>query len=155
MYVQLSARAFVNGREHEAGEVVQLDDAIDQEFGTVLTEDADSPQTAAQWTSDNPTLADNTFGVESDTGKIKVGTGAIAWVSLEYAVGTFTADPETLSDKLGKDLTKLPLEDDGDNVTEVDTSLVYIYVDAGEGNMVPTAISLTEFAQIITTIQTP
>ena len=42
--------------------------------------------TAAQWTSGNPTLASGEMGVETDTGKIKVGDGATAWTSLGYTV---------------------------------------------------------------------
>ena len=48
--------------------------------------------TAAQWTSANPTLAVGEMGVETDTGKFKIGTGSTAWNSLAYAaVGTVTS----------------------------------------------------------------
>jgi hypothetical protein len=40
--------------------------------------------TAAAWTSANPTLADGEIGIESDTGKFKVGTGLAAWTNLSY-----------------------------------------------------------------------
>jgi len=40
--------------------------------------------TAANWTSNNPTLAAGEFGVETDTGKFKVGDGSTAWSSLNY-----------------------------------------------------------------------
>lgn len=40
--------------------------------------------TAASWTSTNPTLAAGEIGFESDTGKIKVGTGSATWNSLTY-----------------------------------------------------------------------
>lgn len=43
--------------------------------------------TAANWTSVNPTLAQGELGVETDTGKIKLGTGSTAWNSLSYFVG--------------------------------------------------------------------
>jgi len=39
-------------------------------------------RTAAQWTSENPVLADGEFGVERDTGIVKVGNGSTAWTSL-------------------------------------------------------------------------
>lgn len=42
--------------------------------------------TAAQWTAANPTLAAGEFGVETDTGKRKVGDGSTAWASLPYSV---------------------------------------------------------------------
>jgi hypothetical protein len=51
--------------------------------------------TAAQWTSANPTLAAGEQGWESDTGKLKIGTGSTAWNSLSYAItgaaGTVTS----------------------------------------------------------------
>lgn len=40
--------------------------------------------TAANWTSANPTLAQGEMGLETDTGRFKVGTGAAAWNSLAY-----------------------------------------------------------------------
>ena len=42
---------------------------------------------AASWTSSNPILAQGEPGLETDTGKIKYGTGTTAWVDLEYAAG--------------------------------------------------------------------
>ena len=41
--------------------------------------------TAADWTSNNPTLSEGEFGWESDTNRFKIGTGSAAWNSLEYA----------------------------------------------------------------------
>lgn len=42
--------------------------------------------TAAAWTSANPTLSAGEPGYETDTGKFKVGDGATAWVSLGYFI---------------------------------------------------------------------
>jgi hypothetical protein len=51
--------------------------------------------TAASWTSANPTLAAGEMGVESDTGKAKIGNGVTAWNSLSYSItgaaGTVTS----------------------------------------------------------------
>ena len=53
--------------------------------------------TAANWTSVNPTLAAGEQGFETDTGKFKIGTGSTAWTSLLYVTdasditGTFTS----------------------------------------------------------------
>ena len=51
--------------------------------------------TAAQWTSANPTLAAGEQGFETDTLKLKIGTGSTAWNSLAYvatgSVGTVTS----------------------------------------------------------------
>lgn len=40
--------------------------------------------TAAEWTTENPTLIDGEPGFESDTGKFKIGRGGLAWVDLPY-----------------------------------------------------------------------
>lgn len=47
--------------------------------------------TAANWTSANPTLAAGEPGVETDTGKLKIGNGTSAWTSLAYFAATFDA----------------------------------------------------------------
>ena len=40
--------------------------------------------TAANWTSANPTLLAGEIGVETDTGLLKIGDGITAWTSLDY-----------------------------------------------------------------------
>lgn len=42
--------------------------------------------TAANWTANNPTLLGGEWGIETDTGKAKIGNGSTAWNSLGYAV---------------------------------------------------------------------
>ena len=44
--------------------------------------------TAANWTSANPTLAQGELGVETDTSKIKIGDGSTSWSSLIYLIDT-------------------------------------------------------------------
>ena len=44
--------------------------------------------TASNWTSANPILAQGELGVETDTNKIKVGDGSTAWASLGYLIDT-------------------------------------------------------------------
>jgi hypothetical protein len=51
--------------------------------------------TAANWTSNGPTLAAGEFGFETDTGKFKVGDGSTAWASLNYFEPTATPPPPT------------------------------------------------------------
>jgi len=46
--------------------------------------------TAANWTSANPTLAAGQPGYETDTNKLKFGDGATAWASLSYFGGSAT-----------------------------------------------------------------
>ena len=40
--------------------------------------------TSSQWTLANTTLLKNEIGLETDTGRIKIGDGATAWTSLGY-----------------------------------------------------------------------
>ena len=47
--------------------------------------------TAANWTSSNPTLAAGEIGYETDTAKFKIGTGSTVWTSLAYSLDTVTA----------------------------------------------------------------
>lgn len=44
--------------------------------------------TAADWTSNDPTLAAGEIGWESDTGLGKIGDGSTAWTSLPYTMGS-------------------------------------------------------------------
>lgn len=44
--------------------------------------------TAADWTSTNPTLSSGEPGFETDTGGMKIGDGVTAWTSLPYHGGT-------------------------------------------------------------------
>ena len=55
--------------------------------------------TAANWTSTNPTLASGEMGFETDTGLFKIGTGAAAWTALSYAVSVTTTNTATLTNK--------------------------------------------------------
>lgn len=56
--------------------------------------------TAANWTSNNPTLAAGELGIETDTKKMKVGDGTTTWTSLTYA-----ADVASQTGNSGKYLT--------------------------------------------------
>lgn len=53
--------------------------------------------TAANWTSNNPTLASGEFGYETNTGKFKLGDGSTAWVALSYQGGGGTSDHAALT----------------------------------------------------------
>lgn len=44
--------------------------------------------TAAEWTAANPLLAIGELGLETDTGKFKVGNGSNNWTTLAYSSGT-------------------------------------------------------------------
>ena len=48
---------------------------------------------AANWTSEDPILADGEIGIEKDTNRIKIGDGATAWSSLAYFGGGTPGTP--------------------------------------------------------------
>jgi hypothetical protein len=66
--------------------------------------------TASQWTSANPVLAVGEMGVETDTRKFKFGTGAAAWSSISYAVGSVALEGVVIDwvDIVGKPTTFAP-----------------------------------------------
>jgi hypothetical protein len=51
--------------------------------------------TAAQWVTANPVLSSGELGFETDTGKFKIGDGALEWDELKYAGGGGVAVSET------------------------------------------------------------
>jgi hypothetical protein len=61
--------------------------------------------TAAEWTSVNPTLAAGEMGVETDTRKLKVGTGSTAWNSLSYIASDSPAITEIAQDAIDQALS--------------------------------------------------
>jgi hypothetical protein len=61
--------------------------------------------TAADWTSVNPTLAAGEAGYETDTHKIKIGTGSTAWNSLSYATVTPAELADAVANGIGSQLT--------------------------------------------------
>jgi len=50
--------------------------------------------TASNWTSADPVLAQGELGVENDTGKVKLGDGVNSWSQLDYA--PLTGTPEEI-----------------------------------------------------------
>ncbi len=42
--------------------------------------------TAANWTATNPMLLNGEIGLETDTGKAKIGNGAATWSTLAYRI---------------------------------------------------------------------
>ena len=74
--------------------------------------------TAANWTSANPILAQGELGAETDTSKIKIGDGTTAWASLGYLVDTggYAAYGDTTANFTGT------LQNSGSNVL-VDTDI--------------------------------
>ena len=57
--------------------------------------------TAANWTSNNPTLAAGEIGLETDTSKYKMGNGTTAWNSLAYAYTAGATGPVGATGPIG------------------------------------------------------
>jgi hypothetical protein len=59
--------------------------------------------TAAEWTAADPTLANGEWGLETDTGKFKIGTGSAAWEDngFDYSSLPSTAITTTVIDAVG------------------------------------------------------
>lgn len=49
--------------------------------------------TSSNWTTANPTLLEGEFGLETNTGKYKIGDGATAWNSLSYGGNYLNGQP--------------------------------------------------------------
>ena len=99
--------------------------------------------TAADWTSNNPTLSAGEFGWESDTNRFKIGTGSANWTSLEYAdtlksLGDMTITGSTISAPSNGDLT---LTTAGSGVVLVNDSFK-----VGSGETITTILDEDNFA---------
>ena len=53
--------------------------------------------TAANWTSTNPTLGNGEWGFETDTGLTKIGDGSTSWINLSYFLPPFAGHAKMLS----------------------------------------------------------
>jgi len=81
--------------------------------------------TAANWTSSNPTLAAGEIGYETDTAKFKIGNGTSAWTALSYAYGA--APALTFNAQVGTSYT-LQASDAGALVTLSNASAITLTV---------------------------
>jgi hypothetical protein len=84
--------------------------------------------TAANWTSVNPTLSQGELGYETDTDKVKVGDGSTTWTGLGYLIdGVSGAGGIALTDlSVTNDTT--PLQ--GGSLSYDNTTGVFTYVPA-------------------------
>lgn len=101
--------------------------------------------TASNWTSANPTMAQGELGAETDTSKIKIGDGSTAWSSLSYlidaggyltATSTTTMTNKTLS---GGVLAGVTTTASGNLVVDPATQIVEV---KGDGSSVEGQIKL-------------
>jgi hypothetical protein len=79
--------------------------------------------TAAQWTSENPTLAEGELGLITDTGRYKIGDGVTAWASLGY--------PPT------SPVTTLTTYESSAEPSAPDPGELHIYANNSAGRMLP------------------
>jgi len=94
--------------------------------------------TASEWTSANPTLAAGEMGVETDTRKLKIGTGSTAWTSLSYIASDAPGITEIAQDaidtalSMGSGLTKSYNDATNTISLNIDSSVVALksYVDS-------------------------
>ena len=93
--------------------------------------------TASNWTSANPILAQGEMGVETDTSKIKIGDGTTAWASLGYLIDTggYASYGDTTANFTGT------LQNSGSNVL-VDTD-IGVSVQAYDANTTKNNVSNT------------
>lgn len=66
--------------------------------------------TAANWTSANPTLASGEVGFETDTLRFKIGNGSTAWTSLSYGVAGSATTATTATNIAGGLAGSLPYQ---------------------------------------------
>jgi len=64
--------------------VVRGDQIEQLEYDGVVGRSVVKSQTASEWTSNNPILALGEWGLETDTGNVKMGDGSTAWNDLAY-----------------------------------------------------------------------
>ena len=98
--------------------------------------------TSSDWTSVNPTLAAGEAGYESDTHKIKIGTGTTAWTVLPYSTVTPTELSDAIAAGLGGQLTAY----------DVNHALGYTAADAADLTFLGSQTS-TDIANAITTAE--
>jgi hypothetical protein len=121
--------------------------------------------TAADWTSTNPTLAAGEIGFESDTNKFKIGDGATAWTSLNYAPEGYattsyvdTQDANIASDSLVFTNKTFDANGTGNSISNIETADIAAgtLVTAAEGigsndndTTIPTSAAVKAYADSV------
>jgi len=94
--------------------------------------------TAANWTTANPTLSNGQMGWETNTNKLKIGNGATAWASLAYFSGggaTYTVTTQSA--------TYTETATSGDQVILVTGAAVVVTLPTAIGNTARLTFKLT------------
>ena len=122
--------------------------------------------TAADWTSNNPTLAAGEFGWESDTNRFKIGDGSAAWNSLSYSdtlktLGDISVIGSTISAPSNGDLTLATAGTGKVNISNAydlptsDGSAGQVLQTDGSGNLSFGTVSVGDLSFIGSTIVSP
>ena len=89
--------------------------------------------TAAQWTANNPTLATGEAGYETDTNKLKIGNGSLAWNSLSYVKVSQDLDTTSSPTFAGATIDAIRVGVTGSN--EIDTASGNLTIDSAGGTV--------------------
>jgi hypothetical protein len=92
--------------------------------------------TAANWTSANPTLAAGEFAIETDTDKYKIGDGSTAWTSLGYS--SLPSGTATLASPTFTGVPAAPTASANTNTTQVATT-AFVMTEVGDYLLTATA----------------
>ena len=122
--------------------------------------------TAADWTSNNPTLSEGEFGWESDTNRFKIGDGTTAWNSLTYSdtlksLGDMTITGSTITAPSNGDLTLATAGTGKVNISNAydlptsDGSAGQVLQTDGSGNLSFGTVSVGDLSFIGSTIVSP
>jgi len=79
--------------------------------------------TAANWTTNNPTLALGEMGIETDTRKFKFGDGSTSWTSLAYASSSSGDIPTKLSE-LDNDCDFITMDDVKEDLLGINETII-------------------------------
>ena len=86
--------------------------------------------TAANWTSANPTLLNGELGYETDTGKWKVGNGSAVWTSLAYTPWGQISYPIVTADIADDAVTAAKIADDAGITKTQANATIDAFIDA-------------------------
>ena len=89
--------------------------------------------TAAKWTANNPTLATGEAGYETDTNKLKIGNGSLAWNSLSYVKVSQDLDTTSSPTFAGATIDAIRVGVTGSN--EIDTASGNLTIDSAGGTV--------------------
>jgi hypothetical protein len=99
--------------------------------------------TASNWTTNNPTLAQGEFAIETDTDKYKIGDGSTAWTSLGYS--SLPAGTATIASPTFTGVPAGPTASANTSTTQLATTA---FVMTEVGDYLPTATASSTYAPL-------